>query len=365
MSAPGQDPGQQADQDAHRHEEGRFNLSAWALRHQPLVIFIITLVTLFGVLSYSRLAQSEDPPFTFRVMVIQTLWPGATAQQVQEQVTDRIAKKLQETANTDFLRSYSRPGESLIFYTMKDSAPASTVADQWYQVRKKVGDMRATLPQGVQGPFFNDEFGDVYTNIYTLQGDGFSPAQLRDYADKLRTVLLRVPGVAKVDYFGDQPEHIYLEIPNTQLTRLGVSPQEIAEAINSQNAVQGAGTLTTADDRIFVRPTGQFPNSRALADTLIRVNGKSVRLGDIATLHRGYDDPPAQQVRFQGETVLGIGITMQPGHDVVRLGKSLDAKFKELQAELPAGLALTEVSSMPTAVSESVDEFLRDRKSVV
>ena len=212
---------------------------------------------------------------------------------------------------------------------------------------------------GHAAAFFNDEFGDVYTNIYTLQGDGFSPAQLRDYADKLRTVLLRVPGVAKVDYFGDQPEHIYLEIPNTQLTRLGVSPQEIAEAINSQNAVQGAGTLTTADDRIFVRPTGQFPNSRALADTLIRVNGKSVRLGDIATLHRGYDDPPAQQVRFQGETVLGIGITMQPGHDVVRLGKSLDAKFKELQAELPAGLALTEVSSMPTAVSESVDEFLR------
>ncbi|WP_343737591.1 efflux RND transporter permease subunit [Achromobacter sp.] len=359
MSAPGQEGGKQAGQDAHRHEEGRFNLSAWALRHQPLVIFIITLVTLFGVLSYSRLAQSEDPPFTFRVMVIQTLWPGATAQQVQEQVTDRIAKKLQETANTDFLRSYSRPGESLIFYTMKDSAPANTVADQWYQVRKKVGDMRATLPQGVQGPFFNDEFGDVYTNIYTLQGDGFSPAQLHDYADKLRTVLLRVPGVAKVDYFGDQPEHIYIEITNTQLTRLGVSPQQIAQAINSQNAVQGAGTLTTADDRIFVRPSGQFPNSRALADTLIRVNDKSIRLGDIATIHRGYDDPPAQQMRFSGETVLGIGITMQPNQDVVRLGKSLDAKFKELQAQLPAGLTLKEVSSMPTAVSHSVDEFLR------
>ncbi|MDH0090138.1 efflux RND transporter permease subunit [Achromobacter mucicolens] len=359
MSAPGQDTSQQAGQDTHRHEEGRFNLSAWALRHQPLVIFLITLVTLFGVLSYSRLAQSEDPPFTFRVMVIQTLWPGATAQQVQEQVTDRIGRTLQETANTDFLRSYSRPGESLIFYTMKDSAPADTVAEQWYQVRKKVGDMQATLPQGVQGPFFNDEFGDVYTNIYTLQGDGFAPAQLRDYADKLRTVLLRVPGVAKVDYFGEQPEHIYIEIPNTQLTRLGVTPQEIAQAINSQNAVQGAGTLTTADDRIFVRPSGQFTSSRALPDTLIRVDGKSIRLGDIATLHRGYDDPPAQQMRFQGETVLGIGITMQPDHDVVRLGKSLDATFKKLQAELPAGLKLTEVSSMPTAVSESVDEFLR------
>ncbi len=267
---------------AHRHEEGRFNLSAWALRHQPLVIFIITLVTLFGVLSYSKLAQSEDPPFTFRVMVIKTLWPGATAQQVQEQVTDRIAKKLQEASNTDFMRSYSRPGESLIFYTMKDSAPANTVAEQWYQVRKKVGDIAATLPQGVQGPFFNDEFGDVYTNIYTLQGDGFSPAQLRDYADKLRTVLLRVPGVGKVDYFGEQPEHVYVEITNTQLTRLGVSPQQIAQAINSQNAVANAGTLTTADDRVFVRPTGQYANSRALADTLIRIDGKSVRLGDIA-----------------------------------------------------------------------------------
>lgn len=355
MSAPVPD-NQGASQ---RHEEGKFNLSAWALRHQPLVIFLITLVTLFGVLSYSRLAQSEDPPFTFRVIVIQTLWPGATAQQVQEQVTDRIAKKLQETPSTDFLRSYSRPGESLIFFTMKDSAPASEVADEWYQVRKKVGDIGATLPQGVQGPFFNDEFGDVYTNIYTLAGDGFSPAQLRDYANSLRTVLLRVPGVAKVDYFGEQPEHVYIEISNTQLTRLGVSPQQIAEAINSQNVVASAGTLTTADDRVFVRPSGQFQDTRALAETLIRVNGKSIRLGDIATIHRGYDDPLAEQMRTRGQPVLGIGITMQPGQDVVHLGRALDAKFGELKARLPAGLTLTEVSSMPKAVSFSVDEFLR------
>jgi multidrug efflux pump subunit AcrB len=226
-------------------------------------------------------------------------------------------------------------------------------------VRKKVGDIGATLPQGVQGPFFNDEFGDVYTNIYTLAGDGFSPAQLRDYADNLRTVLLRVPGVAKVDYFGDQPEHVYIEISNTQLTRLGVSPQQIAEAINSQNAVASAGTLTTADDRIFVRPSGQFSDTRALAETLIRVNGKSIRLGDIATIHRGYDDPPTEQMRTGGQPVLGIGITMQPGQDVVHLGRALDAKFGELKARLPAGLTLTEVSSMPKAVSFSVDEFLR------
>ena len=341
------------------HAEGRFNLSAWALRHQPLVVFLITLVTLFGVLSYSRLAQSEDPPFTFRVMVIKTLWPGATARQVQEQVTDRLARKLQETPDTDFLRSYSRPGESLIFFTMKDSAPAGRVADEWYQVRKKAGDIAATLPQGVQGPFFNDEFGDVYTNIYTLEGDGFSPAQLHDYADRLRTVLLRVPGVAKVDYFGDQPERIYLEISNTQLTRLGISPAQIAEAVNGQNAVSSAGTLTTADDRVFVRPSGQYQDMRALQETLIRVNGRSIRLGDIATLRRGYQDPPAEQMRLAGKPVLGIGITMQPGQDVVKLGQALKQTFARLKAGLPAGLTLEEVSSMPEAVSDSVDEFLR------
>ncbi|MGH8782637.1 efflux RND transporter permease subunit [Paraburkholderia sp.] len=340
------------------HEEGRFNLSAWALRHQALVVFLIGLATAFGILAYTRLAQSEDPPFTFRVMVIRTFWPGATARQVQEQVTDRIGRKLQETPSTDFLRSYSRPGESLIFYTMKDSAPVSQVPETWYQIRKKVGDIASTLPPGIQGPFFNDEFGDVYTNIYTLEGDGYSPAQLHDYADQLRTVLLRVPGVAKVDYFGDPDQHIYIEITNTQLTRLGISPQQIAQAINAQNAVSPAGTLTTFDDRVFVRPSGQFGDVNALADTLIRVNNRSFRLGDIATIRRGYDDPPSTRMRFGGHDVLGVGVTMQPGGDVIRLGKALDAKTAELRAALPAGLKLVEVSSMPNAVAHSVDDFL-------
>ncbi|CAG9239264.1 Multidrug transporter AcrB [Paraburkholderia caribensis] len=339
-------------------EEGRFNLSAWALRHQALVVFLITLATAFGILAYTKLAQSEDPPFTFRVMVIRTFWPGATARQVQEQLTDRIGRKLQETPAIDFLRSYSRPGESLIFFTMKDSAPVKDVPETWYQVRKKVGDIAQTLPQGIQGPFFNDEFGDVYTNIYTLEGDGFSSAQLRDYADELRTVLLRVQGVGKVDYFGDPDQHIYVEITNTQLTRLGISPNQLAQAINSQNSVSPSGTLTTYDDRVFVRPTGQFKDLNALADTLIRINGRSFRLGDIATIKRGYDDPPVTQMRFQGKPVLGIGVTMQPGGDVIRLGKSLDEKMKDLQAHLPAGLKLVEVSSMPHAVARSVDDFL-------
>jgi len=341
-----------------QHEEGRFNLSAWALRHQALVVFLIALATAFGILAYTKLAQSEDPPFTFRVMVIRTFWPGATARQVQEEVTDRIGRKLQETPAIDFLRSYSRPGESLIFFTMKDSAPVKNVPETWYQVRKKVGDIAQTLPQGIQGPFFNDEFGDVYTNIYTLEGDGFSAAQLHDYADELRTVLLRVPGVGKVDYFGDPDQHVYIEITNTQLTRLNISPTQLAQAINTQNSVSPSGTLTTYDDRVFVRPTGQFNDLNALADTLIRINGRSFRLGDIATIKRGYDDPPVTQMRFQGKPVLGIGVTMQPGGDVIQLGKALDAQMKTLQTHLPAGLKLVEVSSMPHAVARSVDDFL-------
>jgi multidrug efflux pump subunit AcrB len=340
------------------HEEGRFNLSAWALRHQALVVFLIALATAFGILAYSRLAQSEDPPFTFRVMVIRTFWPGATARQVQEQVTDRIGRTLQATPAVDFVRSYSRPGESLMFFSMKDSAPVKDVPETWYQVRKKVGDIASTLPQGIQGPFFNDEFGDVYTNIYTLEGDGFSPAQLHDYADQLRTVLLRVPGVGKVDYFGDPDQHIYIEIANTQLTRLGISPQQLGQAINSQNSVAPSGTLTTTDDRVFVRPTGQFKDVNALADTLIRINNRSFRLGDIATIRRGYDDPTVTQMRFGGKAVLGIGVTMQDGGDVIRLGKALDQQMVPLRAALPAGLHLVEVSSMPHAVARSVDDFL-------
>ncbi|RQS46973.1 efflux RND transporter permease subunit [Burkholderia sp. Bp8986] len=339
-------------------EEGRFNLSAWALRHQALVVYLIALATLAGILAYTRLAQSEDPPFTFRVMVIRTFWPGASARQVQEQVTDRIGRKLQETPAIDFLRSYSRPGESLIFFTMKDSAPVQDVPETWYQIRKKVGDIGHTLPPGVQGPFFNDEFGDVYTNIWTLEGDGFTPAQLHDYADQLRTVLLRVPGVGKVDYFGDPDQRIFIEVNNAQLTRLGISPQQLGQAINAQNDISSAGVLTTTDDRVFVRPSGQFDNVATIADTLIRINGRTFRLGDLATVKRGYDDPAITQMRANGHAVLGIGVTMQPGGDVIRLGKALDAESKDLQERLPAGLKLTLVSSMPHAVAHSVDDFL-------
>ncbi|MDB6104720.1 MAG: acriflavin resistance protein, partial [Gammaproteobacteria bacterium] len=336
----------------------RFNLSSWTLQHQPLVIFLLVLITLFGIISYGRLAQSEDPPFTFKVMVVSTFWPGATARQVQEEVTDRIARKLQETPDVDFLRSYSRPGESTLFFTIRDAAPPSQVPATWYQVRKKVGDIANTLPAGVQGPFFNDEFGDVYTNIYALEGDGFSFAQLHDYAERLRTELLRVPNVNKVDFIADQEQRVYVEIANAQLAKLGLTPQQIADAVNSQNAVAGSGVFTTAADRVYVRPTGQFTDIDALGDTLIRVNGRVIRLGDIATIRRGYTDPATQYMRFNGQAVLGIGITMTPSGDVIVLGKALDAETARLRASLPAGLKLTQVANMPAAVDHSVQDFV-------
>ena len=335
-----------------------FNLSSWTLRHQALVIFVLALITLFGVLSYGRLAQSEDPPFTFKVMVVRTLWPGATARQVQEEVTDRIARKLQETPEVDFQRSYSRPGESTLFFTIKDVAPPAQVPDTWYQVRKKVGDIAYTLPSGVQGPYFNDEFGDVYTDLYALEGDGFSPAQLHDYAERLRTELLRVPDVNKVDFIADQEQRVYVEIANAQLAKLGLTPQQIADAVDAQNSVSGAGLFTTADDRVFVRPSGQFQDISKLADTLIRVNGRVIRLGDIADIKRGYTDPPSEYMRFGGRAVLGIGVTMAPSGDVIALGKKLEAQTARLRASLPAGLKLVEVASMPRAVGHSIDDFV-------
>ena len=339
-------------------EEGHFNLSAWALRHQSLVFFLMAVISLFGILSYRQLSQAEDPPFTFKVMVIQTLWPGADARQVQEELTDRISRKLQETASIDFLKSYSRPGESFIFFNVKDSAPASVVPETWYQVRKKVSDISNQLPSGVQGPFFDDEFGDVYTNIYALEGDGFTPAQLHDYADELRTELLRVPDVDKVSFLGDQNQHVFIEIDNRRLSTLGISPQQIAQALSEQNAVTSAGVLSTADDRIFVHPTGQFGSVEDLKNMLVRINDRTFHLGDIATIRRGYDDPPTQQMRFMSQPVLGIGITMQRGGDVIRLGKALDGASHALQQRLPAGLKLVQVTSMPRAVAHSVDDFL-------
>src|SRR5690348_16188659 len=336
---------------------GRFNLSEWALKHRSLVLYAMIVTALLGLLGYTHLGQSEDPPFTFKVMVIQTEWPGATAEQVQREVTERIERKLQETPDVDFLQSYSKPGESMIFFNIKDSAPAAKVPGTWYQVRKKVGDIAGQLPQGVIGPSFNDEFGDVYTNVYALEGDGYSDAELKDYADKLREELLRVPDVAKVDYFGEQPQVIHVEISNRKLATLGLSPRDIVAVLQAQNAVLPAGAFDTAGEHVTLRGSGQFHSVASLEQVTFRAGGRLLRLGDVAHISLGYQDPPSEQMRLGGRPVLGIGVTMAAGGNVIELGKHLKPVVASLQQRLPAGLTLHTVTDGGLAVQRSVGEF--------
>jgi multidrug efflux pump len=343
----------------------RFNLSAWALRHRSMVLYLIVVFAVLGTLGYRALGQSEDPPFTFKVMVVRTLWPGATASEVEQQVTDRIERKLQEAPHVDFVRSYSRPGESMVFFQIKDSAPAATVPETWYQVRKKIGDMRGTLPPGVVGPFFNDEFGDTYTNIYAVTGDGFSYAQLKDYADRIRRELLLVPSVAKVDFLGEQEEKIHVEISNTRLATLGVDPQLVFQTLQAQNAMAPSGVFHTDSDRIHVRTSGVLDSVEAIRDLSIRAGGRIFRLGDIAEVKRGYVDPPQQRIRWMGEEAVGIGVTMAQGGDVIGLGHALDDAVARIRGQLPVGVEVGQVTSMPQAVSRSIREFIRSLAEAV
>jgi multidrug efflux pump len=337
----------------------RFNLSEWTLRHQTLVLFAMVALAITGTLSYTRLGQSEDPPFTFKVMVIRTVWAGATAREVEEQITDRIEKKLQEAPNVESVRSYSKPGESLVFLTLKDSTPPAAVQDSWYQVRKQVGDIRHTLPAGIQGPFFNDEFGETFGNIYALSGDGFSYAELKKYADRVRQVLLRVPDVAKVELHGAQDEKVFVEISNPKLAALGVDVPTIVAALATQNAIAPAGAFETPTDKIYLRPSGDFESVEAIRETTIRANGRVFRLGDIARVERGYADPPQPKMRFQGRAALGVGVSMVKGGDIVALGRNLDRAVEGLRAELPVGLDLAQVTSQPEAVKRAIGEFVK------
>ena len=300
-----------------------FNLSEWALNHRAFTRYLMVVLLLLGVAAYFQLAQDEDPPFTFRAMVVRTYWPGATAQQVAEQVTDKIERVLQEAPYADKIRSYSKPGESQVIFQLKDYSKPQEVADVWYAVRKKIGDMRHTLPQGVQGPFFNDDFGDVYGVIYALQADGFSPAELHDIADDVRQQLLRVKDVSKVELFGVQDEKIFIEIPQKRLAQLGLDLNAVLAQLGQQNAVESAGNLQTPQDVVQIRVAGQFEAVAQLSDMPIRgVSGQQLRLGDIATISRGYADPPNVKVRFQGQQVIALGVSMTKGGDIIRLGKS-------------------------------------------
>jgi len=337
-----------------------FNLSRWALEHPALTRYLMVVLMVLGFVSYFQLGQDEDPPFTFRAMVVRAYWPGATAQQVAEQVTDRIERTLQEVPYADIIRSYSKPGESQVIFQIKDSSRPAEVANVWYTVRKKVGDMRGSLPQGVQGPFFNDEFGDVFGVIYALQADaGFSDAELKSFADDVRQRLLRVPDVAKVELFGVQEEKLFVEISQKRLAQLGLDMNQVLAQMGQQNAVESAGAVQTPLDVVYVRVGGQFQAVEQLAAMPIRgASGNQLRLGDIAEIRRGYVDPPMVKVRHQGERAIALGVSMAKGGDIIRLGRELKTSTDRIETSLPAGVRLEQVQDQPRSVASSVTEFV-------
>jgi multidrug efflux pump len=337
-----------------------FNLSKWALDHPALTRYLMIVLMLLGAAAFFQLGQDEDPPFTFRAMVVRTYWPGATAQQVAEQVTDKIERTLQEVPYADIIRSYSKPGESQVIFQIKDSSRAAEVANVWYTVRKKIGDMKITLPGGVQGPFFNDDFGDVYGVIYALESDGFNDAELKGFADDVRQQLLRVPDVAKVELFGVQDEKLYIELSQKRLSQLGLDINQVLQQLGQQNAVESAGAVQTPLDVVQVRVGGQFEAVEQLSAMPIRgSSGNQLRLGDIATIQRGYIDPPVVKVRHQGKEVIALGVSMAKGGDIIGLGKSLKTAFNRIEDGLPAGIKLVQIQDQPRSVASSVNEFVR------
>ena len=338
---------------------GGFNLSAWAIRHGALTRFLLVLLLGSGIWAYLQLGQKEDPDFTFRVMVVRTLWPGATAQETALQVTDRIEAKLQETPWLDFLRSYSKPGDSVVFVSLRQDIPPREVKEVFYQVRKKVGDIRHTLPEGVVGPFFNDEFGDTYAAIYAFTSDGFGWRELKDRADTARAILQRVPGVAKVDVYGEQTERLWVEIDQTRLATLGLTPWDIQAALAGQNAVEPAGEVVTGERDLRLRITGGLEAVRDLEALPLRVGEASFRLGDVARIVRGTDDPPQAMLRFAGKPAMALGVVMAEDGDVARLGRNLQGALERIRAELPVGIELGQISDQPAVVDRYVFEFLK------
>lgn len=335
------------------------NLSEWALKHQQLVLYFIITFVVAGIFSYRHLGQKEDPEFTFKAMVIQTYWPGASAKDMELQVTDKLEKKLQEMSELEYVRSYSKPGENQLLINLKESVPAKDVPDIWYRVRKKIGDIKYTLPAGVQGPVFNDEFGDTFGNLYAFTSDGFSYAELKKYVDSSRAELLRVPDVNKIDYVGVQDEKIYVETSNAKLSSLGIDSQLVFQTLQATNAVVSAGVVETSTERVALRVTGEFDSIDAIRNIGLRANGRTFRLGDVANVYRGYADPVVSKLRFNGQEAIGLAISMRKGGDVIELGKSLDASLAKIRKELPVGVEIHAISDQPKVVGDSIHEFIK------
>ena len=341
------------------------NLSAWALNHRSMVAYLIIVLMVGGVMSYFKLGRAEDPDFTFKVMVVRTLWPGATAREVEQQITERIEKRLQDVPWADIVRSNSKAGESLVFITLKDYAPKKDVPEAWYQVRKKIGDIRHTFPAGVQGPFFNDEFGDTFINLFALTGDGFDVGRLRWEAERIARELRHVPDVKKIELVGVQDERIYVEISHRKLATLAIDPQIIIDTLQRQNAMASAGFFETESDRVRLRVSGEFDSLESVRAIGIQSGGKLFKLGDIAQVSRGFVDPPAPRMRVQGQPAVGIAIAMAKGGDVIALGDRLRGEVTRLQRNLPTGIDIHVIADQPEVVRKSISLFMSSLSEAV
>ncbi|NOT65804.1 MAG: efflux RND transporter permease subunit [Methylotenera sp.] len=339
--------------------KSHFNLSEWALKNQVLVLYLMLMLTIAGLLAFSKLGQSEDPPFTFKVMLVRATWPGASAVEVEQQLTDKLEKKLQEVPNLYYTSSYSRPGESLIFVVVKDDTYSDKIPETWYQVRKKVGDIRHTLPQNIESLTFNDEFSDVYGSMYALTGDGFDNFALKKQAEIIRAELLKTPDVAKVEFFGERKQRIYLELSNAKLSTIGISTATLINVLQTQNAVVRGGTYDSLQERIRIDVSGRYSSLEDLRAIRFRANNQDFRLGDVARVYRGYEDPPRDTVRYEGNETILLGISMRTGGDVIALGHNLEAKLAKIQQQLPIGLQLNTVTSQPKLVANSVNDFVK------
>lgn len=334
------------------------NLSAWALKHRSFMIYCMIAVVAAGLSSYLSLGRDEDPSFTFRTMVVQAAWPGATIDETMKQVTERLERKLQETRNLDFLRSYTRPGSTVIFVNLKGATPPSEVPDIWYQVRKNIGDIRHTLPAGVVGPGFNDDFGDTYGIIYGFTADGFTQRELRDYVETVRSRLLSVADVSKIEVLGAQDERIFVEFSTRQLAGLGIDRSQIIAILQEQNAVAPSGVVQTGDEKLSLRVSGAFESENDLLAVTIFANGRLIRLRDIAEIRRAPVDPPQPMFRVNGRPAIGLAIAMRPGGDVLALGSNIGKAMEELKAELPIGIEPTLVANQPNIVEHAIGDFM-------
>jgi len=334
------------------------NLSEWAIRHKSLVIYFMLMGIAAGVWSYLHLGRNEDPEFTIKTMVVQTVWPGATQDETMRQVTDRIEKKLQETPYLDYLKSYTVEGKSTVFVTLRGDIPKKEVPDVWYQVRKKVGDIKQTLPQGVAGPFFNDEFGDTYGIIYAFTADGFTHRELRDYVEKARSRILEVPDVSKVEILGAQDERIYVEFSTHRLAQMGLDKLALLKALAEQNAVIPSGDIQTKNEKIIVQVSGRFKSEEDLKQINFSVGSRMLRLSDIATIKRGYSDPPQPMFRVNGKDAITLATSMKKGGDILALEENLNKAFVQIKADLPIGIETHLVANQPKVVHDAVNDFM-------